>query len=112
MRFPAAGTAGPFEYALSVRLECRSRDIQSSGDLARLVGEVADVGPELFESAQYQSDAFQISVSDPGLAQHPDMRTMHVVQAIPKRAALIGQPNVDRAPVVRGSLMGEVSVLD
>jgi hypothetical protein len=56
-----------------------ARNTLSSGDLARLLGKLAGVGPELFESAQYQGDAFQISISDPGLAQHPDMLTMHIV---------------------------------
>ena len=48
--FQPAGTA-ELGSALSVRPDCRSRDIQSGGDLARLLREVAGVRPELFESA-------------------------------------------------------------
>ena len=75
--------AAELRSALSIRPDCRSRDIQSSGDLARLLPEVAGVRPELFESAEDQGDAFEISVSDRRLAQHPDVRTMHIVEAIP-----------------------------
>src|ERR1043166_10266425 len=81
------------------------------GELPRPLHEVAGPDPEPLEAAQRHDDFLQVFVGNRGLAQHLDMPMVHRAQLVAQLAALLGQPDMDRAAVMHRTLLPEIAVL-
>ena len=64
------------------------------------LNQVGSADPEALESAQRNTGILQIVGGERRLRKHLAVTLMHGAQAVPQFTSFLGQPNVDRAPVV------------